>query len=140
MADEINESYYAQYPELAIRFKPHFTWNKEKSAIKKIGIRATNQCVSVSDTAQDKRMSKQELLDRYALNLSKDVKSSVPRITLSLNQHSWEKETSDIYEKIYQEYIQSGGCPTSGTVVQKFEELRPAIKALHMRRYFDNEE
>ena len=30
-------------------------------------------------------------------------------------------------------------CPTSGTVVQKFEELRPAIKALHMRRYFDTE-
>ena len=67
------------------------------------------------------------------------MKSSVPRITLSLNQHLWEKESTDIYERIYQEYIHSIGCPTSGTVVHKFEELRPAIKTLHMRRYFDSE-
>lgn len=140
LADEINETYYAQYPELAIRFIPRFTWYKDKPAIRKIGIRATNQCVSASNSdTPDNRMSKRELLDKYGLNLSKDVKSSVPRITLSLNQHLWEKESTDIYERIYQEYIHSIGCPTSGTVVQKFEELRPAIKTLHMRRYFDSE-
>ena len=102
LADEINETYYAQYPELAIRFIPRFTWYKDKPAIRKIGIRATNQCVSASnsDTA-DNRMSKRELLDKYGLNLSKDVKSSVPRITLSLNQHLWEKESTDIYDAFY---------------------------------------
>ena len=74
--------------------------------IKKIGIRATNQCVSASDTNTHDdnlhRMDKQELLNKYNLNLSKDVKSSVPRITLSLNQYTWEKESTDIYERIYQ--------------------------------------
>lgn len=143
LADEINETYYTEYPEPAIRFVPHLTWDKTKMYIKKIGIRATNQCVSASDTTTHDdnlhRMDKQELLNKYNLNLSKDVKSSVPRITLSLNQYTWEKESTDIYERIYQAYIQSRGCPTSGTVVQKFEELRPAIKALHMRRYFDTE-
>ena len=29
LADEINETYYAQYPELAIRFIPRFTWYKD---------------------------------------------------------------------------------------------------------------
>lgn len=50
LADEINETYYTEYPELAIRFVPHLTWDKTKMYIKKIGIRATNQCVSASDT------------------------------------------------------------------------------------------
>ena len=95
LADEINETYYTEYPELAIRFVPHLTWDKTKMYIKKIGIRATNQCVSASDTTTHDdnlhRMDKQELLNKYNLNLSKDVKSSVPRITLSLNQYTWDK-------------------------------------------------
>lgn len=99
LADEINETYYTEYPELAIRFVPHLTWDKTKMYIKKIGIRATNQCVSASDTNTHDdnlhRMDKQELLNKYNLNLSKDVKSSVPRITLSLNQYTWEKESTD---------------------------------------------
>lgn len=142
LADEINETYYTQTPEFAVTFRPNFTWDKSKTIIQKIGIRATNQCVSASNQKDHEnfhRIIKQDLLDKHSMTLSKDVKSSVPRITLSLNQHFWEKENTDIYERIYHEYIHSGECPTGGTVVQKFAELRPAIKALHMRGYFDAE-
>ena len=67
------------------------------------------------------------------------MKSSVPRITLSLNQHYWENETTDIYEMILHECVHSGECFPNETVVQKFAELREVIKKLHMRRYFDTE-
>lgn len=143
IADEINEKYYADYPEFKVRFELNFTWDKEKNAVQGIRLRATNSSVSASNSEEHgenfHRLIKKELLEKHGLNLSKDVKSSVPRITLSLNQHYWEKESTDIYERIYQEYILSEVCPTNGTIVQKFAELREAIKKLHMRGYFDTE-
>ena len=144
MADEINEKHYADYPEFKVRFELNFTWDKEKNAVQGIRLRATNSSVSASNSEEHgenfHRLIKKELLEKHGLNLSKDVKSSVPRITLSLNQHYWEKESTDIYERIYQEYILTEVCPTNGTIVQKFAELREAIKKLHMRGYFDTEE
>lgn len=144
IADEINEKHYADYPEFKVRFELNFTWDKEKNAVQGIRLRATNSSVSASNTEEHgenfHRLIKKELLEKHGLNLSKDVKSSVPRITLSLNQHYWEKESTDIYERIYQEYILSEVCPTNGTIVKKFAELREAIKKLHMRGYFDTEE
>lgn len=143
LVDEINETYYSDYPELSISFRQHFTWDKKKNYIRKIGLRATNSCVSASNSEEHDenfhRLIKQELLNKYGLNLSKDVKSSVPRITLSLNQHYWESETTDIYEMILHECVHSGECFSNETVVQKFAELREVIKKLHMRRYFDTE-
>lgn len=143
LVDEINETHYSDYPELSISFRLHFTWDKKKNYIRKIGLRATNSCVSASNSEEHDenfhRLIKQELLNKYGLNLSKDVKSSVPRITLSLNQHYWENETTDIYEMILHECVHSGECFSNETVVQKFAELREVIKKLHMRRYFDTE-
>ena len=130
IADEINETYYTNYPEFAVAFRPHFTWDKSKTVVQKIGIRATNQCVSASNQKDHEnfhRLMKKELLEKHGFNLSKDVKSSVPRITLSLNQHYWEKESTDIYERIYQEYILSEVCPTNGTIVQKFAERSKCV-------------
>lgn len=135
LADIINETYYAEHPELSISFTPNYTWNKGNKAITKIGIRATNELVSAKREKDGNEnfygSYKEDVLERYGLNLEKDVTSSIPRITLSLNVGRWIQEDVDIYELIYNEYA------TNHTVVQKFAEIRPAIKKLHMRGYFD---
>ena len=139
LADKINEMYYQDYPEFQIRFTPRFTWDKSSEYVRKIGIRATNSCVSAK-TDDDYNpdfhgINKSDVLKEHNLTLSKDVKSSVPRITLSLNQGKWVQENVDIYEMIYQGYV----AQKADAEEMKFGELRPAIKALHMRRYFDDE-
>ena len=74
----------------------------------------------------------------YGFDLEKDVTSSVPRITLSLNTGAWVDEDVDIYELIYNEYItQKYGKRFHSSQTEKFEDVRPAIKKLHMRGYFD---
>ncbi len=139
LADNINDKYYAEYPELAISFVPHFTWNKGNKAITKIGIRATNTLVSAKKDKDDDNENfngfyKDDVLEKYGFNLEKDVTSSVPRITLSMNVGQWIPEDIDIYEMIYDEYITNHH---NDTVVQSFAEVRDAIKKLHMRGYFD---
>ena len=135
LADTMNETYYADNPELSISFTPNYTWNKGNKAITKIGIRATNELVSAKREKDGNEnfygAYKDDVLERYGLNLEKDVTSSIPRITLSMNKGRWISEDVDIYELIYNEYV------TNHTVVQKFEKVRPAIKKLHMRGYFD---
>ena len=135
MADIINATYYADYPEMSISFTPNYTWNKGNKAVTKIGIRATNELVSAKKEKDGNEnfygAYKDDVLDKYGLNLEKDVTSSIPRITLSMNVRQWIAEDVDIYELIYNEYV------SNHTVVQKFEEVRPAIKKLHMRGYFD---
>jgi hypothetical protein len=54
LADNINDTYYSEYPELAIRFVPHFTFNNGNKAITKIGIRATNTLVSAKKDKDEK--------------------------------------------------------------------------------------
>lgn len=135
LADNINATYYADCPEMAVSFTPNYTWNKGNKAITKIGIRATNELVSAKRDNDGNEnfygVYKEDVLSKYGLNLEKDVTSSIPRITLSLNEGQWIPEEVDIYELIYNEYV------TSHTVVEKFAEVRPAIKKLHMRAYFD---
>ena len=135
LADIINTTYYAECPEMSINFTPNYTWNKGNKAITKIGIRATNELVAAKKDKDGNEnfygVYKEDILNKYGLNLEKDVTSSIPRITLSLNVGQWIPEDVDIYELIYNEYV------SSHTVVEKFEEVRPAIKKLHMRGYFD---
>ena len=49
------------------------TWDKKKNYIRKIGLRATNSCVSASNSEEHDenfhRLIKQELLNKYGLNL-----------------------------------------------------------------------
>lgn len=145
LADEINDSYYFDEPELQISFIPTFTWSKDKKAVRKIGIRATNTYVSAkcdkNDTNEDfKGYYKDDILEEYGLNLSKDVSSSVPRLTLSLNSREWISEDIDMYEIIFNEYenIKSQFYPME-TIAQKFSDIREYVKSLHMRGYFDTE-
>lgn len=134
LADEINEKYYSEYPELALRFVPSFTWQKGSKVIRKIGIRCTNTLVSAKKEKDEneafKGFYKDDVLEQYGLNLDKDVKSSVPRITLSLNTGAWIPEDIDLYEMIFDEFSKENRPFT--------KEDRDVIKALFMRTYFDS--
>ena len=122
-ANEINEKYYKNYPEFRIRFQPNFTWSDDELYVSRIGIRATNSLCNL------KKEHRQEVLDAYGFTLEKDINASVPRMTLSLNKGHWVDEGTDIYELIYSH------MGSTGTFTQ---EIRDAIKKLHMRAYFDS--
>lgn len=158
LVKEINETYYSDNPYFQLSFEPHFTWKKGNKSIIKIGIRCANELVSAKKTTEEDNIDeildyanddnnfkrfKDSVLKRFELNLSKDVKSSVPRITLSLNTGEWVPEEIDIYKVIWEMMINnSDSCNSnslSSTLVQKFETIRDAIKKLHMRGYFDSE-
>ena len=122
-ANEINENYYQNYPEFRIWFQPNFTWSDDGLYVKSIGIRATN---SMINTKKEKRT---ELLHAYGFHLEHDINASVPRMTLSLNSGRWIDESEDIYKLIYRVMEPEGECSN---------EMREAIKKLHMRAYFDS--
>ena len=119
-ADEINENFYKDYPELTLRFKPHLTWQDNK--VVKIGIRISNEICS------QKREERKELLDQYGFHLEHDVRSSVPRLTLSINKGRWVDEDIDIYKLINDEFEPD----TEFTPAR-----RDAIKHYMLRTYFD---
>ena len=121
-ANEINEKYYKDYPEFRVRFQPNFTWSADDLYVSRIGIRATNSLCSL------KKESRADVLKAYGFTLEKDINASVPRMTLSLNMGQWIDESTDIYELIY------GHMASPGSFTQ---EVREAIKTLHMRVYFD---
>lgn len=143
MFNEINSAYYADYPDLQIAFEPKFTWDKKNSTVTKIGIRATNAyCNAKKDKDNNPNFHgyyKQDVLDMFSLVFEKDVKSSVPRLTASVNAGKWIPEKEDIYERIYKSYLKlkyPNGLPDDAV---SFADARPAIKSLHMRCYFDYE-
>lgn len=119
-ADEINDNFYEEYPEFKIRFKPHFTW-KGKTVVK-IGIRAANEyCCKEKE-------ERKLLLAQYGFNLKKDVRSSVPRITLSINKGHWIDEDIDIYKLINDEFAPD---------VEFTEEYRDILKEYVLPTYFE---
>lgn len=90
LADYINWTYYREYPDFQMRFyNVKFTWEKGDKAVTKIGIRATNSLCGAAKSKKDKSdymgWYRDDILKENGLNLHKDVSSSVPRITLSLN-------------------------------------------------------
>lgn len=118
--DEINEKFYESYPEFKLRFRPHFTWKGNN--VVKIGIRLTNEYCS------KKKEERKELLLQYGFHLEKDVKSSVPRLTLSINEGRWIDEDIDIYELINNEFDPGSECTP---------ERRENIKKYVLKTYFD---
>ncbi|MEE1279142.1 MAG: hypothetical protein UHE86_08855 [Acutalibacteraceae bacterium] len=143
MFDEINSTYYADYPDLQITFEPRFTWNKKNTMVTKIGIRATNgYCNAKKDKDNNPNFRgyyKQDVLDRFSFVFEKDVKSSVPRLTASINSGKWIPENEDIYERIYKSYLKLKYPEEVPKDAVSFDDARPAIKSLHMRCYFDYE-
>ena len=125
IADDINRMYYAQFPEFQIRFIPNFTWSSDNKYVRKIGIRATNALCGVHRTDRPEKTMK------YGFTVEKDVTSSVPRITWSLNHGAWLDEDTDVYELIFRELGRSDPFTS---------ESRDALKKLHMSAYFDSSE
>ncbi len=127
LADSINEIYYTGLEEMSIVFKPSFKWSDSRKSITKIGIRATT---ALNNT---KKADRDALLEKYGLDKEKekDVRASVPRLTLSLNNDEWFLENVDLYGKIYM------NCNQDEAFTDK---MREAIKKLFMRAYFDSTE
>ena len=119
-ADEINERFYKDYPEFKLRFRPHFAWKGNK--VVKIGIRISNEFCNKEKT------ERKALLEQYGFHLEHDVRSSVPRLTLSINNGRWVDESIDIYKLINDEFD-----PGS----EFTEARREAIKHYMLRTYFD---
>lgn len=126
---EMNKKFYKDYPEFLIRFWPSFTWGKKtkrddkSNTVVGIGIRATNSFCN-----KDKEERK-EIIKNYGFDREKDIKSSVPRLTLGLNKDvEWVFNDIDIYELISKEMDPQIPFTT---------DRREAIKFLHMRAYFD---
>ena len=122
-ANEINEKCYTDYPEFRIRFQPNFNWSSGDVYVSGIGIRATNSMTN------KKKEDRQAILDAYGLKLCKDINASVPRMTLSLNTGAWVDESVDLYGLIFQAMYKD--LPFNN-------EVREAIKKMHMRAYFDS--
>lgn len=123
-ADEMNKRFYENYPEFKISFTPHFRWKKNK--VYKIGIRASNEFCSKT------KAERAELLKKYGFHLEKDVRSSVPRLTLSINEGRWIDEDIDIYELINNEFD-----PDAELTKKEWEVRREAIKHYMLTTYFE---
>ena len=95
MVDEMNEKYYKDKPEFAIRFEPSFQWNKSFTKVMKIGFRATNERCNKRKDERD------EILDDNNLVLDSDVNASVPRLNSSMNLGHWDNNERDMYEIIF---------------------------------------
>ena len=122
--DEINNLYYKDRKNLQIIFEPTFHWSKDNRTVEGIVIRATNSY------SNKKKIKRYWFNKKNAYVLEKDMKSSVPRITLSLNKGYWVDEETDIYELIHNEFEPG----------KKFTKLRrKAIKEFHMNCYFDED-
>lgn len=119
---EINEKYYSDKPEFAITFKPSFKWNKKKTKVMKIGIRATNpKCNEEKEYRSETRKNNGFVLDF-------DVNGSVPRLNSSMNMGRWNDDPRDIYELIFHE------CYPDEEFTQS---ARDAMKQLLLRGYFE---
>lgn len=123
-ANEINKMCYEEEcQDFKIKFEPKFHWSSGDTYVSGIGIRATNSWTNT------KKADRQAVLDDYGLKLCKDINASVPRMTLSLNTGAWVDESVDLYGLIFQTMYES----------QAFNnEVREAIKKMHMRAYFDS--
>ena len=137
LAEQINETYYKDFPDLQITFKPSFTWSKGNKAVRKIGIRATNRLVSVKNEREKDDdaniMYKDEVLTRYGLKYSYDVPSSVPRVTYLMNHGVWLGDNIDLYKNMYDLFITR--CPSEALTWDKIN--RKIFKSFHMAAYFD---
>ena len=136
IADQINQNYYLKYPQFKIKYRPKFKWNPK--AVKGISIRATNHLCNAKKNKDEETKPlityKDDVLKEHGLNLEKDVKSSVPRVTYLLNKGEWLDESIDIYLLIQEEF---DFLKSSNPLISDCDLERETIKALFMRCYFD---
>lgn len=130
MSDELSKKFYADDEELAINFKPKFTWNDKEDTVIGIGIRASNSLCNATKEEKKKKIRplRKDVLKKYGLPFEKDVRSSVPKITYGLNFGGWLNDDVDLYKKIWELYEPNEECN---------EENRDAVKGMFFRAYFD---
>ena len=138
LADKINDAYYLNSKDFEISYRPTYEWNREHTAVRKIGIRATNKLCSVS------REDRKELLKELGLNLAKDVRSSVPRLSLSLTLGYWVPEDIDFYNLVWNQYLSIRESEIEierdiDTVVNNIfnSDTREMLKYFTLPAYFD---
>jgi hypothetical protein len=151
IVNEINNTHYKDYPELQIRFEPKFTYSKS-GVLTKIGIRATSQVCGSKKGKKGKFFGilRSQVRRRFGIHefSNSDVKSSIPRVTKSLNQGKWIPEDIDIYESILEESKRIVNSKTYKTPreLEIYTDLklwmtadtRQDCKTSHMRGYFSN--
>ena len=140
-ADHINETYFRNHPELQIQYLPNFTWNKTKTKVTKIGIRATNSVVSAKKCKEigdaPNLIYRSDLMQQYGTMHEFDVKSSIARITFLLNTGTWLPMSIDLYQVIWNEMIMQ---EPSFAAQPWNNQTREIIKYFFMRGYFDTYE
>ena len=139
LAKEINSlPFYMENPDFQIQFMPKFTWNTGKTAVRKIGIRATNKLVSAKSKKEvdddPSLIYREDIRKKYGLTAEYDVKSSVPRIAYSLGHGYWLDSTIDLYKKFYDVFVRL--CPSER--MEWNEDTRAIFKSFFMNSYFDN--
>ena len=137
LADLINEVYFADDDSRKITFQPNFKYGTGNKCVKKIGIRATNSLCNIKKVKEnddrENQIYRDDILEQYGLNEGFDVKSSVPRVTYLINNGVWLDSDIDLYEKMYERFIEK--CPSEKDEWNK--ETREVFKYFHMRGYFD---
>ena len=149
LVDEINTTYYKDYSELQMRLEPKFTYSNS-GYLTKIGIRLTSSACGSKKGKRGKFFGilRSQIRDTFGIKEfnNSDVRSSIPRITKSLNESKWVNEDIDLYESILTEcksLVYSKSCKTSREV-EMYEDFklwltgdtREDIKTTHMRSYF----
>ena len=119
---DINNKYYQDDPQFSIRFNPHYKWKDNK--VIKIGIRATNSWCNLKK--EDRRIKLEEL----GFNLERDVKSSIPRVHVSLLNGAWVNDDIDFYKMIYNKMYPN---------TELNNEVRNKIKSMFFNIYFDED-
>ena len=137
LADEINDKYYSDKPEFAIKCELKVKWNSRakkngtpnKRCITKIKFRATNSYCTLETSERE------ELLKNLNYQLASDVNCSVPRLNKSMNEGKWFCKGPnayfdvDLYELIFNEMY-----PNEAFTLDD----RNALKKLLLRSYFEN--
>ena len=139
LAEELNlYPFYRENPDFQEQFKPKFTWNTGRTAVRKIGIRAANRLVSAKSKREDgddpNTVYREDIRKKYGLTAEYDVKSSVPRIAYSLSHGYWLDSSVDLYKKIYDVFVKL--CPSEK--MEWNEDTRAIFKSFFMNSYFDS--
>lgn len=136
IANHINKTYDEARK---IYYEPTFKWNSKNTSVIKIGIRATNSLCNCKKEFEPKDLNRnflyrKDVLKKYKLNYSYDIKSSVPRVTVLLNTGVWLDSRIDLYELMAAEFNQM--CSKEYLKWNSFN--RKVFKKFHMLSYFDS--
>lgn len=144
IGDDCNFLYGEENKELHNKFDFNFTWNHDKTAVTKIGLRSTNSiCNSkkeVEEGDSENIVYRDDLKKKYGLEYEYDVSGSIPHVIYLLNFGKWMPSDYDFYKYIIAEYerlLISENINDYEWFNSSFETKRKITKSLFMRVAFD---